>query len=97
MSGSVGSAFGRGPFGSGPYSRNPRSDGSLVIPAASRISVRIEPWRTGQLSIPAAGVVAVIGTLLWEKLAIPPCQPWTMIAQGGCYRALANSAGAMFP
>lgn len=97
MSESVGSHFGIGAYGRGPYSRNPLSDAEVTVAGASVITVKTRNWRNVAANIGASPDISVVGEILWTKMQIPPCQPWRMITQGGCYRALANSAGAMFP
>ena len=41
--------------------------------------------------------VQIGGQQLWAPIDVPACEPWFIIAQPACFRALPNSVGNMFP
>lgn len=82
MSGSV---FGRGPFGRGAYSRILQLTAGIPIRSVSRVAVGAEVMLPGAgVAIRSRSSVAVGGHKMWMAIPVPPCEPWTLIAQCRC-------------
>lgn len=95
MSGVIGgSGYGLGAYGKGPYGYATRV---LGIWGASRGRVAAQPIVQAALNIESATVMAVGAEQLWAPIAVAPCQPWGPIGTPGCWQAIPNNAGAMFP
>jgi hypothetical protein len=96
MSGVIqsGSAYGKGYYGAGPYGR---ATSILGIGAATKGTLRPQLIGQARLNIVSAPALAFGLTQMWAPITVEPCQPWNAIGTPGCWQAVPNSAGSMFP
>lgn len=79
------SAFSRGLYGAGPYSRDALR--FAVSSAMSSVGVRARVRHVALVQINAQSSVEVTGRLLWDRIAVEPCEgKWTPLVNSPCRR-----------
>jgi hypothetical protein len=68
-----------------------------VVRTQTRVLAAGIAIRVGFHHIAQPASVQISGQILWQKVAVPACAPWTMVGTPASWSVLANSAGAMFP